>query len=212
MREKFEEELTAIKNNMKKMGDMCKSSISIAIEYMLDDGEERLNKVKEIEAGINKMESTIVSQCMVVFMREQPVAGDLRMVSSALRIISDMERIGDHALDVTEVARNLDRKRLPDMSVLKTMADSSLLMVTDVVKAFVDGDVELANAVIKYDDVVDGDFFRIKKKISEEISENIETADQGLDLLMISKYLERVSDHAVNIAEWVKFSVTGERY
>lgn len=210
MRKKFEEELELVNSDLIEMGAMCEKCIAMAISYLEEENGGLAKKIRETEEDIDEMEKTIESLCLKLFMREQPVAGDLRKVSAALKMISDMERIGDHAVDICEVGRYIDRDAVRSMKEIRNMGGASSLMVNNVVKAYVDKDLELATNVMKYDDVVDGFFDIIKKDIAEDISGSVETVEQGLDCLMIAKYLERIGDHAVNIAEWVRFSITGE--
>lgn len=210
MRRKFEEELELVNRNLIEMGAMCERAIAMAISYLAEDSDEVARRIRDTEEDIDQMEKTIEGLCLKLFMREQPVAGDLRVVSAALKMISDMERIGDHAVDICEVGRYVDKDSIRLMKEIRDMAEAASLMVNNVVKAYVDKDLALATDVMKYDDVVDGFFDVVKKDIAEDISGDPGMVEQGLDCLMIAKYLERIGDHAVNIAEWVRFSITGK--
>jgi phosphate transport system protein len=212
MRDRFEEELKDVNNNLTKMGLLCEDSIKKAIQFIDEGGDALAKEISDIEQDIDFMESTIEDQCFKLFMKEQPVASDLKLVSAALRMIADMERIGDHAEDIAEVGRYIHRNNAKAMSKIREMAKAASLMVNNVVKAYVTRDLKLAGEVIRYDDVVDDLFAEVKSNIADEISRQVDSVEDGLDMLMIAKYLERIGDHSVNIAEWVNFSVLGERY
>ena len=164
-----------------------------------------------IEREIDQQEREIESLCMKLLLQQQPVARDLRMVSSALKMISDMERIGDQAADIAEITRHIGGAPLPGQVRLKEMAQAAAKMVAGSVDAFVKRDLNLAGSVIQYDDVVDELFVRIKEELTELIRRDASSAEEALDLLMIAKYLERIGDHAVNLAEWVEYSITGNK-
>ncbi len=214
MRNKFEQELEAVKINLAKMGAMCENGIDMAISMIAKPSRALEAAISETEQEIDDMESQIESQCLKLFMREQPVASDLRAVSAAMRMISDLERIGDHAEDIAEVAKYLAPgvQNNRSMREIEEMSKAASEMVRNAVKAYVERDLELADSVRKADDVVDSYFASIKNDIAEDISKNVESAQQGLDSLMVAKYLERIGDHSVNLAEWVRFMITGSRY
>ncbi|WP_417080718.1 phosphate signaling complex protein PhoU [Mobilibacterium timonense] len=214
MRNKFEQELEAVKVNLAKMGAMCENGIDMAISMIAKPSTALEAAISETEQEIDDMESQIESQCLKLFMREQPVASDLRAVSAAMRMISDLERIGDHAEDIAEVAKYLAPGVQSNRSMreIEEMSKAASEMVRNAVKAYVERDLELADSVRKADDVVDSYFASIKNDIAEDISKNVESAQQGLDSLMVAKYLERIGDHSVNLAEWVRFMITGSRY
>lgn len=214
MRKKFDQELEAVKENLAKMGLLCEQGIEMAIEYIEKPDQKLESSIAETEQEIDDMERQIESQCLKLFMREQPVASDLRAVSAAMRMISDLERIGDHAEDIAEVAKYLNEDGSPagSMNELREMSRAASAMVRNAVEAYAKKDLELANQVAASDDVVDGYFEKIKKDIATQISENVESAQHGLDSLMVAKYLERIGDHSVNLAEWVRFMITGNKY
>lgn len=214
MRKKFDQELEAVKDNLAKMGLLCEQGIEMAIEYIEKPDQKLEISIAETEQEIDDMERQIESQCLKLFMREQPVASDLRAVSAAMRMISDLERIGDHAEDIAEVAKYLNEDGSPagSMNELREMSRAASAMVRNAVEAYAKKDLDLANHVAASDDVVDSYFEKIKRDIATQISQNVETAQHGLDSLMVAKYLERIGDHSVNLAEWVRFMITGNKY
>ena len=213
MRKKFDQELEAVKENLAKMGLLCEQGIEMAIEYIEKPDQKLETSIAETEQEIDDMERQIESQCLKLFMREQPVASDLRAVSAAMRMISDLERIGDHAEDIAEVAKYLNEDGSPagSMNELREMSRAASAMVRNAVEAYAKKDLDLANQVAASDDVVDSYFEKIKRDIATQISENVESAQHGLDSLMVAKYLERIGDHSVNLAEWVRFMITGNK-
>ena len=214
MRKKFDQELEAVKENLAKMGLLCEQGIEMAIEYIEKPDQKLETSIAETEQEIDDMERQIESQCLKLFMREQPVASDLRAVSAAMRMISDLERIGDHAEDIAEVAKYLNEDGSPagSMNELREMSRAASAMVRNAVEAYAKKDLDLANQVAASDDVVDSYFEKIKRDIATQISENVESAQHGLDSLMVAKYLEQIGDHSVNLAEWVRFMITGNKY
>ena len=214
MRKKFDQELEAVKENLAKMGLLCEQGIEMAIEYIEKPDQKLETSIAETEQEIDDMERQIESQCLKLFMREQPVASDLRAVSAAMRMISDLERIGDHAEDIAEVAKYLNEDGSPagSMNELREMSRAASAMVRNAVEAYAKKDLDLANQVAASYDVVDSYFEKIKRDIATQISENVESAQHGLDSLMVAKYLERIGDHSVNLAEWVRFMITGNKY
>lgn len=214
MRKKFDQELEAVKENLAKMGLLCQQGIEMAIEYIEKPDQKLEISIAETEQEIDDMERQIENQCLKLFMREQPVAGDLRAVSAAMRMISDLERIGDHAEDIAEVAKYLNEDGSPagSMNELREMSRAASAMVRNAVEAYAKKDLDLADQVAASDDVVDSYFEKIKRDIATQISENVESAQHGLDSLMVAKYLERIGDHSVNLAEWVRFMITGNKY
>lgn len=214
MRNKFDQELESVKENLAKMGLLCQQGIEMAIEYIKKPDQKLETSIAETEQEIDDMERQIENQCLKLFMREQPVASDLRAVSAAMRMISDLERIGDHAEDIAEVAKYLNEDGSPagSMNELREMSRAASAMVRNAVEAYAKKDLDLANQVAASDDVVDSYFEKIKRDIATQISENVESAQHGLDSLMVAKYLERIGDHSVNLAEWVRFMITGNKY
>lgn len=210
MRNRFDEQLALLNVELIKMGSLCELAISNVIKGLLDDNDELLRLVTDTDSEIDEKEREIESMCLKLLLQQQPVAKDLRTISSALKMISDMERIGDQASDIAEIAGYIEGEDAKNHTHLKYMAQAAAQMVTEAIKSFVDKDLQLAHKVMKDDDVVDDHFDEVKKDIIDLIRDGGVSAEFCLDLLMIAKYLERIGDHAVNIAEWVEFSITGE--
>lgn len=210
MRNRFDEQLERLYTELIRMGALCEDAISQAAKSLEFSSEELRDLVFETEREIDRKEREIESMCMRLILQQQPVAGDLRMISSALRMISDMERIGDQAADIAEMSAHIRRTESDSDLHIAEMARATIKMVTDSVESFVRGDLELARSVRRYDDVVDSLFNQVKKEIVTMIAEDRENGETCIDLLMVAKYFERIGDHAVNIAEWVEFSATGQ--
>lgn len=211
MRNRFDTELENLNLELIKMGGLIETSIESSAKSLINQDLEMVKKVKELEIEIDEMEKTIESHCLKLLLQQQPVASDLRIISTALKMITDMERIGDNAEDIAEIAKYMvNQKFIKDLVHIPQMAEATISMVKRSVDAFVSKDKELAMEVCKDDDIVDNLFRIIKKELIEKIQEKEENGEQAIDLLMIAKYLERIGDHAENIAEWVIFSITGE--
>lgn len=210
MRNRFDEQLALLNVELIKMGSLCELAISNVIKGLLDDNDELLKLVADTDNEIDEKEREIESMCLKLLLQQQPVAKDLRTISSALKMISDMERIGDQASDIAEIAEYIEGQDAKNHTHLKKMAEAAAQMVTESIKSFVDKDLALAHKVMNDDDIVDDHFDEVKTDIIGLIREGEVSAEFSLDLLMIAKYLERIGDHAVNIAEWVEFSITGE--
>ena len=209
MRNRFDEQLFELNREIIEMGSMCEEAIASATQAMIAGDTELADKVMKNSVAIDQMERDIENRCMKLLLHQQPVARDLRLISAALKMITDMERIGDQAEDIAEIVIFLNGHTTEGMTLIGEMAHETIDMVTASVDAFVKKDVALAKMVIAQDDVVDDYFSRIKHDIIVLLSENDADGELILDLLMISKYLERIGDHATNIAEWVIYSVTG---
>lgn len=209
MRNKFDSQLEKLNLELITMGALCEDAISASVKGFLDDDDALCQKVVETEDEINRKERDIESICMKLLLEQQPVARDLRVISSALKMISDMERIGDQAYDIAEIAKFIKNSNVKSKIHIKDMAAAATKMVTDSVDSFVKKDVELARAVMAYDDKVDNLFNCVKDELVQLITEDKANGEFCIDLLMIAKYLERIGDHAVNIAEWVEYSITG---
>ncbi len=211
MRTRFDAELEKLNLELIKMGSLIETSIEASAKALMHQDLEQIKKVKELEVEIDEMEKTIESHCLKLLLRQQPVASDLRIIGTALKMITDMERIGDNAEDIAEISGYMvNQKFIKDLVHIPQMADATIGMVKRSVDAFVGKDKELALEVCREDDKVDELFRIIKKELIEKIQEKEENGEQALDLLMIAKYFERIGDHAENIAEWVIFSITGE--
>lgn len=209
MRNKFDSQLERLNLELITMGSLCEDAISASVKGFLDDDDALCQKAVETEDEINRKERDIESICMKLLLEQQPVARDLRVISSALKMISDMERIGDQAYDIAEIAKFIKNSNVKSKIHIKDMAAAATKMVTDSVDSFVKKDVELARAVMAYDDKVDNLFNCVKDELVQLITEDKANGEFCIDLLMIAKYLERIGDHAVNIAEWVEYSITG---
>lgn len=211
MRNKFDQQLETLHVELIKMGALCEDAITASITALEKNDITLLKKVFETENEIDQMERDIEGMCMKLLLQQQPVATDLRVISSALKMITDMERVGDQAADIAEISRFIICNGIGISDDIKTMAGEAIKMVTNSVDSFVKKDLELARKVIAYDDVVDNWFNTLKKEIIQMIAKDSTKGEYYIDILMIVKYLERIGDHATNIAEWVEFSITGRR-
>lgn len=211
MRNFYGKQLEELNQHILEMGQYIEAAIDGAIRALMEKDAESAKKTIRHDAKVNHKEKEIESLCMRLLLSQQPVATDLRMVSAALKMITDMERIGDNAADISEITLLLIEAGYPsDLSKVKKMAEETIFMVKESVTAYVERDMERAKNVIDHDDVVDGYFSEIRKDIIGEINANIQHGEQAADVLMIVKYLERIGDHATNIAEWILYHITGE--
>lgn len=209
MRNRFDEELDKLNVELITMGALCEDAISASVKGLFENNKKMLDKAVFADSQIDRKEREIESLCMRLLLQQQPVARDLRTISSALKMISDMERIGDQASDIAEIAGFLAGSEIISEIHIRDMASAAVKMVTDSVEAFVKKDLTLSYSVMKYDDIVDDLFDQIKKELIDFVYEHRESSESCIDLLMVAKYLERIGDHAVNIAEWVEYSLTG---
>lgn len=209
MRSRFDEQLELLNKKMIEVGAECESIIALSAKALIDGDTEMAERVKGQGHRIDRMEREIENICLKLLLQQQPVAKDLRTVSAALKMITDMERIGDQAEDIAEIIVFLGGRTGSECHGIRKMAEATIKMVTDSIDAYVHRDLDLSRAVCAYDDIVDNDFLEIKNTLIKMIAENTADGEYALDLLMIAKYFERIGDHAVNIAEWVEFSVTG---
>lgn len=209
MRNKFDEQLETLHVEMIKMGSLCEEAITTAVFALNETGESIIEKAASIEFEIDEQERKIEALCMKLILQQQPVARDLRVISSALKMISDMERIGDQALDIAEMTKFVTGVSNNGKSDLQSMAKETSKMVTDSIDSFVHSDIALAQKVISYDDVIDKWFNKIKQELIGLIAKDNTQGEYYIDLMMVAKYLERIGDHATNIAEWVEYSIMG---
>ena len=209
MRRHYDEQLAQLNTELITMGALCEEAISAAVKYLIENDEALKEKVFEADSQIDQKERDIESLCMKLILQQQPVATDLRVISSALKMISDMERIGDQASDIAEIVCFVNRSSIGSKVHIADMARATINMVTDSVESFVKKDINLANGVIRHDDTVDDLFIKIKNELISGIKEGVGDAEGLIDLLMIAKYFKRIGDHAENIAEWVIYSITG---
>lgn len=213
MRSRFDGKLDILNNELIAMGRLVEKSIRDATNALIAKDTELAMAVVKADEEINRMEDIIEARCLMLILQEQPIARDLRLISSILKMITDLERIGDQAQDIAEIfltTLTTDEEYIKDLIHLPQMATATIKMVRESIDAFVNKDLELANAVIEYDDVVDDLFITIKDELIALLRQDGANGEQAVNLLMIAKYLERIGDHAQNIAEWVVFAITGE--
>ena len=206
MMTRFERQLEELHIQIIKMGSYCEKAIVLSTRAIQGEGDAK--EVFDTDREIDSQEREIEALCMRLLLHQQPVARDLREISAALKMISDMERIGDQAADIADLSQFIDRSNVEIPDEIEIMAEKTVIMVTESIDAFVKADLELCRKVINDDDIVDELFNEAKNKLADLIYKNMD-AKAGLDLLMTAKYMERIGDHAVNIAEWVEYSITG---
>ena len=209
MRNRLDQQLAQLNRELIEMGALCEEVIAMACRAMLEGDVAMAQKVAPLDSEIDQKERDIESLCLKLLLQQQPVARDLRQISAALKMITDMERIGDQAEDIAEIIRFLNGRHIENGQLMHAMSQAVIQMVTQSVDAFVKHDIILAEKVVSNDDVVDDYFDQVKQKLIDRIAQDPTEGEYALDLLMIAKYYERIGDHAVNIAQWVIFSVTG---
>ena len=211
MREYFDLELKALNDKLIEMGALVEGAIKNTINIITNGEYDKLETSRIIEEKINNMEREIQNYCLNLLLLQSPVAGDLRTVSAALKMITDLERIGDQAIDIAEMSTYLkDCENIYSMTHLSEMAERSSNMVTTAIDAFVKKDLKLAKTVATMDDAIDDLFNKVKQEVIDIINANKELDQQAIDVLLIAKYFEKIGDHAENIGEWVVFSITGK--
>ena len=209
MRMRFDQQLEELNLELIKMGALCERAIRRAADQLLNEKETETRAVDRMEEEINHKERDIENLCMKLLLQQQPVARDLRMISSALKMISDMERIGDQAQDIADMAKFVKVQEIAHKMNIGKMAEATIKMVTESIDSFVKKDLDSAAAVVKYDDVVDDLFLKVKADLPRLIENDPQNAEYYIDLIMVAKYFERIGDHAENIAQWVEYSITG---
>lgn len=210
MREKYREQMRFLNNSLIEMGGIIEYNITMVVKALKEQNIELANDVINHKEEISAKEKEIEHLCLMLLLTQQPMAKDLRMVSSALKIITDMDRIGDQCADIAENTILLaNSPYIKELIHIPQMAEATIKMVGEAIDAFVHTDVNLAVSVIKYDDIVDELFINIRNDLTLLIKQNVDNCEQAFDLMMIAKYFERIGDHAVNIAKWVVFSLTG---
>jgi phosphate transport system protein len=210
MRNRFDTQLEELNTELIRMGSLIEASITNAVKALIDQDKSQAKKAIQEDLEVDQKEQEIENLCLKLLLQQQPVARDLRLISAALKMITDMERIGDQAADISEIAIYLsEAPYVTKLVKIPQMAEETVKMVTGSIDAFVKKDLNMAQAVVDADDIVDDLFLQVKSDLINLIHENAENGSQALDLLMVAKYLERIGDHAVNIAEWVIFSITG---
>lgn len=211
MRELFQKQLEALHVMLIEMGALCEQVIERTYKVILSEDKEAAAEIIEKDSVIDLKEREIESSCLKLLLHQQPVAGDLRQISAALKMITDMERIGDQAADIADIVKaSKNLKTAAAATKLGDMAKATMKMVTESIDSFVKQDLDIARKVIADDDYVDAMFLEIKHQLAAEMTNDAENKERILDILMIAKYYERIGDHATNIAEWVEFAITGE--
>ena len=212
MREAYNEQLHTLHRELRDMANLCEQAVSMAVQAVTRRETDLVEQVRGVDGFIDKKERDIESLCLKLLLQQQPVASDLRDISSALKMISDLERIGDQASDIAEISRYTSQNEGDEcLNDLREMAAETVKMVTESIDAFERHDLVLAREVIRYDSVVDRWFDRIKGDLIASIGKDNSRGEYYLDLLMVAKYLERIGDHATNVAEWVEYSIIGRR-
>ncbi len=209
IRSRFDEQLELLNRELIEMGALCEQAISMAARALMSGDTALAAQITPLDGEIDQMERDVESRCLKLLLQQQPVAKDLRQVSAALKMVTDMERIGDQASDIAEIIGFLHGRGGEDCAFIGQMGEATIRMVTDSIDAYVRRDTKLADEVIAHDDIVDAYFLKVKTALIQYIAASPDDGEYALDLLMIAKYFERIGDHAVNIAEWVLFSVTG---
>ncbi len=211
MRNRFDRQLEQLNNELINMGSLIEEAIEMAITAMVKQDIVKAKEIMEFDEEIDDKEREIESLCLKLLLQQQPVAKDLRQISAALKMITDMERIGDHAADISEMTILMAKEPyVIDIQDLQKMAKETMIMLVKSIEAYVEKDMEKAKKVIANDDVIDDLFNTVKRELIASIHQKTNNGEQAADLLMVAKYLERIGDHATNIAEWVIFSITGQ--
>lgn len=211
MRSKFDEQLENLNLLLIEMSQHVEMAIEKSVKALTTGNKDLVVEVRNHEDEINLKEKEIENMCLKLLLRQQPVARDLRTISSALKMITDLERIGDQANDIAGIAKNCDYLQYQGkFEIIEKMCDETVKMVNKCIEAYVNKDSELAKEVAKSDDIVDDCFKEVRTKLIKFIENGNSNSELVIDLLMISKYLERIGDHAVNVSDWVQFSITGE--
>ncbi|MEE0867363.1 MAG: phosphate signaling complex protein PhoU [Clostridia bacterium] len=209
MRSKFDEQLNKLNRELIEMGALCEQIIAMAAKALSEKNLTAKNDISAIDSEIDQKEHEIEAMCLKMILQQQPVAKDLRQISAALKMITDMERIGDQAYDIAEIISFLKKHPEEECAYISQMAQAAIKMVTESVDAYVRQDLSLAKKIMEYDDVLDDYFVKTRESLIRMIAQNPNSGEYAIDLLMIAKYFERIGDHATNIAEWVEFSLTG---
>lgn len=211
MRSKFDEQLNQLNDEMMRMGTMIEDSIEKAIDALVNQKVTLAEEIMARDEDIDRQQKKIESICFNLLMRQQPVARDLRTISAAMKMVTDMERIGDHAADISEITVMLGNQPYPfSLDLIKKMATETMIMLIRSIEAYVEKDIGKAQSVIKHDDVIDALFDEVKQKLIALIHEAPDNGEQATDFLMIAKYFERIGDHATNISEWVIFAFSAQ--
>lgn len=211
MRIHFDEQLEQLNKEIINMGTLVEQAIGMAIEALIQQDVDKAHQAMESDEEIDAKEKTIENLCLRLLLQQQPVAKDLRVISAALKMITDMERIGDHATDISELAIVLtDLPHIEQLTHIERMAKETMVMLIQGLEAYVERNYDKAEEVIAHDDIIDNLFVQVKGELIDIIQKDSNCANQAADLLMVAKYFERIGDHATNIAEWAIFSITGK--
>lgn len=211
MRIHFDEQLDQLNKEIINMGSLIEQAIGMAVEALIKQDVDKAKKAMEFDEEVDHQEKVIETLCLKLLLQQQPVAKDLRIISAALKMITDMERIGDHASDISDLAIQLSGlPHIEQLTHIEQMAKETMVMLIQGLEAYVERNYEKAEEVIAHDDVIDDLFAKVKQELIDIIQKNSDCAGQAADLLMVAKYFERIGDHATNIAEWVIFSITGK--
>lgn len=211
MRIHFDEQLEQLNKEIINMGTLVEQAIGMAIEALIKQDVNKAHEAMEFDEEIDAKEKTIENLCLRLLLQQQPVARDLRVISAALKMITDMERIGDHATDISELAIVLsDLPHIEQLTHIERMAKETMVMLIQGLEAYVERNYDKAEEVISHDDIIDNLFVQVKQELIDIIQKDSNCANQAADLLMVAKYFERIGDHATNIAEWAIFSITGK--
>ena len=206
----FDKKLKKLDEDLTRMGELCAIAIAEATKALIEGNTDQARAVIEADEEIDQMEKDIERLCLRLLLQQQPVAKDLRKISSALKMITDMERIGDQTSNIAEIVLTFKNEDTVDIKGIGTMAEATSRMVRHSIKAYVDNDLEMARYVMEEDDKIDKFFEKVRSNVADYIqNNNVENAEWIFDIIMVAKYLERIGDHATNIAEWVEFSITG---
>lgn len=210
MRTKFDEQLRQLGMEMTRMGNLIEKNIQDAVQALLSQDTETARRIMAEDELVDQEQKKIENICFQLLIQQQPVARDLRTITAALKMVTDMERIGDHAADISELTIAMAAVPYPLRGEnIRKMAGETIVMLLDAVNSYVNKDIEKAHSVIAHDDIVDNYFVKVKADLIEVIRENPEYGEHAADLLLVNKYLERIGDHATNIAEWVIFALNG---
>ncbi len=209
MRNQIDNEIGALHKEVILMGNLCEGAIEKAARALLENDANSAKEAIQLEDKINVKDREIEDICMTFLLKQHPVAKDLRKISATLKMLTDLERIGDQARDIAEIVLNNDLSNYKNSSHIQSLATATTKMVKDIIDAYVKNDMEVCDNVIKYDNIIDDLFDAMKKDIIEIVKSNNQETENAIFLLMIAKYFERIGDHACNIAEWVEFSITG---
>lgn len=213
MRDVYTAKLSRLSDEVLEMGNLCGQAIMKTCQLLasVEVREAATKEIGRIEKEIDDKEHNIEALCMQLLLKQQPVGTDLRKISAALKMVTDMERIGDHATDISELAIVLSEKTyVKKLDHIEKMARETMVMLIQSLEAYVEKDLDKAQKVIAHDDVIDDLFEEVKQELIELIRNHADEGEQAVDLLMVTKYFERIGDHATNIAEWVIFSITGQ--